>query len=302
MIVSVIGLGAMGASYAAKLQDAPGTVVRVIAGGARAERLRESGVVVNDRRFDFPVVGPDDEVDPADLVIVGVKYPGFAAALPALRRHITDGTIVISLLNGITSEAEIAAAYPEAHVLLSITFGIDAVRDGSRVTYASPGTIAFGEAVNTAPHSEPVRAVAALFDAAGLRYEIPADMVARLWWKFLVNTGVNQVTAVLESPYAIVQNPDSPARELMLAAQYEVVAIAQAQGIGLGEADIASWLQVLAGLAPGAYTSMAQDVIARRPTEVEIFSGAIRRMGAELGIPVPVNTCLYQILASQPLR
>ena len=298
--ISVIGLGAMGAAYAAKLHLAPDTEVRVIAEGERAERLKRDGVTVNGTRHDFTIVGPDDQVEPADLMVVAVKYPSFAGALPQMKRHIADGTIVLSLLNGITSEEEIGAAYPMSHPLLSITFGVDSVRRGQEIVYSSLGTMSFGEKVNTEPYTEQVRWVARLFDSAGLLYDIPADMVKQLWWKYLVNTGVNQVTAILGSTYDIVQH-DSPARDLMIAAQREVVAVAQAKGIGLDESDIDSWLTVLAGLGPQQYTSMAQDVLAHRHTETDIFSGAMRRMGAELGVPVPVNTCLHQIIKSQEL-
>jgi len=297
--ISVIGLGAMGASYTAKLDEVPQTDVRVIAEAERAERLRRDGVTVNSVRHDFTIVTPEEEVEPADLLIVAVKYTGFAQALPQMRHHIGDNTIVLSLLNGITSEDEIAAAYPQCHPLLSITFGIDAVRQGQTVTFISLGSMEFGEKTNAEPYSAQVRWVADLFDQAGLTYAIPVDMVARMWWKFLINTGVNQVTAALDAPYAILQDPTCPAYDLMLAAQREVVAVAQAQNIGLGEPDIDSWLTVLAALGPGQYTSMAQDVLAHRPTEVDIFAGAMLRMGRDLGIPVPANTFLYQILKSK---
>ncbi len=299
--ISIIGLGAMGASYAAKLHDTPGTTVSVIAQGERADRLRRDGVVVNGVRHDFTLLAPDQATEPADLLIVGVKHPQLAEALPQLAHQVGDSTIVISLLNGITSEAEIAEAYPRCHPLLSITFGVDAVRQGQSVTYSSLGRMAFGEPVNSGPRSEAVSRLAALFDRAGLAYEIPQDMVRQLWWKFLVNTGANQVSAVLEAPYAILQDPASPARQLMVAAQREVVALAQARGIGLTEADIDSWLEVLDGLGPGQYTSMAQDVLAHRPTETDIFAGAIQEMGADQGIATPVNTCLHQLLKAKEL-
>jgi len=292
----------MGASYTARLHDAPGTKVRVIADGERAQRLRRDGVTVNGRRYDFDIVAPHEVVEPAELLLVGVKYTGFHSALEQMRHHIGPGTVVISLINGITSEAEIAEAYPQSHPLLSITYGVDAVRQGQVITYEHLGKIAFGEPANEAPHSEPVRFVARLCEDAGLTYEVPPDMVHDLWWKFMVNTGVNQVTAALSAPYGIVQDPGSPAYELMLAAQREVLAIAQARGIRLDETDIDSWLKVLAALAPNQYTSMAQDILAHRPTEADIFSGAIRTMGAELGVPVPVNTCLHQILKSLELK
>jgi len=297
--IAIIGLGAMGASYAAKLHEAPDTEVYVIAEGERAERVKRDGVTVNGTHHDFTVVSPTKAAEPADLMIVGVKYPSFATALTQMKGHIGNGTIVLSLLNGITSEEEIAAAYPAAHPLLSITFGVDSVRHGQQINYSSLGKMAFGERTNVKPYTKQVRRVAALFDSANLAYEIPDDMVKRMWWKYMVNTGVNQVTAILETPYSSVQDPHCPAYDLMLAAQQEVVSVAQARGIDMNQDDIDSWLDVLGRLGPSQFTSMAQDTMARRPTEVEIFSGAMIRMGAELGVPVPVNTFLYQVIKAK---
>jgi len=297
--VSVIGLGAMGASYAAKIFDSGCVDVRVIADGDRAQRLRRDGVTVKGKRYDFTVLTPDDDVEPADLMIVAVKHTALKQALPQMTRHMSGNTVVLSLLNGITSEDEIAAAYPQCHPLLSITFAIDAVRKEQTINYLSFGRIEFGEKSNTEPYTEQVRWLARLFDAAGISYTVPYDMVRELWWKFMINVGVNQVTAVIGAPYCVIQDPKGPAFELMIAAQREVIAVARAQGIDLTEADLGTWCEVLAGLGPQQYTSMAQDVLARRPTEVDIFGGTMRRLGSQFDIAVPVNTCLYQLLKAK---
>ncbi|MDR2896435.1 MAG: hypothetical protein LBV30_07290, partial [Propionibacteriaceae bacterium] len=225
-IVSVIGLGAMGAAYAAKLSIVDDVHLRVIAAGARADRLARDGVTVNGQRHSFEVVDPQQPSSPADLVIFGVKHPALGAALEEAHGQIGPKTIILSLLNGITSEAEIAQAYPEATVLLSITYGVDSVRVENDIHYSSLGVMDFGQAHNGSTPTPAVSWLGDLFTRAGLAFTVPADMVARLWWKWLVNTGVNQVTAILEAPYAIVQTTGSPAQELMLAAQAEVIALA----------------------------------------------------------------------------
>ncbi len=291
----------MGASYAAKLSQLPESQLRVIAAGDRAARLRQDGITVNDTTYHFTVTEPGDKVEPADLLVMAVKYTGFAQALRQIAGHVGPGTIVISLLNGITSEAEIAQAYPQARVLPSITVGVDAVRQGSAITYTSLGKIVFGDVTAETPASDTVQELAQIFDRCGLSYEVGEDMVRQLWWKFLINDGVNQVTAILKAPYRVVQKTGSPARELMIAAQREVVAVAKAHGVALSEADIDAWLDVLDSLGPGQYTSMAQDALAGRPTETDIFGGAMRTMGESVGIAVPVNTCLHRLLKATEL-
>ncbi|WP_036922386.1 ketopantoate reductase family protein [Propionicicella superfundia] len=292
-VVSIIGLGAIGAAHAARIADSsPATQVRVVAAGARAERLRTDGVVVNGTRHLFPVVEPGDPVDPADLVIVAVKHHHLAEAIGQLAGHVGPGTVLLSLLNGITSEEELAAAYPQASVPLAVSVGIDAVRDADGVRFTSLGRVEFGDAVAGEP-STGVRRLEELLTECAIPYIVRPDMIHTLWWKFLINTGVNQVSALLEAPYRVFQ-AEGPARDLMISAQREVVAVAQASGVDLTAADIDEFLDVLAKLGPGNYTSMAQDALAHRRTEVDQFAGTIVALGDRYGVETPVNRVLLE--------
>jgi 2-dehydropantoate 2-reductase len=292
--IHLVGLGAVGAGYGAKLLEA-GFDLRVLVDGARRERYRSTVTTVNGVDHTFPLADAADGT-PADLALVAVKAGALGEAIELLRPSVGPGTVVLSLLNGIDSEQVLADAFPQAHVLLAVSLGIDAVRDGRDVRYTSLGRIFFGEPTNAEPYSEPVRRVAELFAAAGIACVIPADMTRELWWKFLINVGVNQVSAVLRAPYRLFQEHGSPARDAMLAAQREVIAVAEAEGVALGETDIHAWLAVLDGLGPASYTSMAQDAIAGRPTEVDIFAGRVCELGERHGIPTPVNRLLWQLL------
>ncbi len=292
-IITVIGLGAVGASYAARIADtAPGAELRVVAEGPRAERLRREGVTVNGRPYAFAVVEPGEPVTPADLVILAVKCHDLSQAIAQLDGHVAAGTVLLSLLNGITSEAELVRAFPQAYVPLSVCVGIDGVRHGGDVQYTSLGWVEVGDRVAGEPSAEAVR-LGSLLGDLGITCRVRADMLHALWWKFLVNVGVNQVTALLEAPYAVVQKP-GPALDLVIAAQREVVAVAQAEDVDLSEADIATFLEVMASLGPDNYTSMAQDALAHRRTEVEEFAGTVVRLGERHGILTPVNGVLLQ--------
>jgi 2-dehydropantoate 2-reductase len=292
-IISVIGLGAVGAAYAARIADAhPEIELRVVAGGSRAERLRNEGVVVNGERYRFPVVHPGLQVTPADLVIVAVKCHHLPEAIEQLAGQVGPDTIILSLLNGITSEDALQAAYPAAVIPLAVAVGIDAVRDETGVRYTTLGWVEFGDPVPGERSAGVVRLEGLLADA-GIRCVVKDDMPHALWWKFLVNVGVNQVSALLEAPYALVQAA-GPARDLMIAAQREVVAVAQASGVDLDDEDITRFLDVLTTLGPENYTSMAQDALAHRRTEVDQFAGIVVELGDRYGVPTPVNAVLLQ--------
>jgi 2-dehydropantoate 2-reductase len=178
--------------------------------------------------------------------------------------------------------------------LYAVSVGVDAVRTGKRVTYSKRDKLLFGEADNTTL-SKRVRRVCAFFDRVGLAYEVPPDMLRVLWWKWMINVGVNQASAALRAPYGVFQESED-ARALMDSAMREAIALAQAAKVDLGEQEIADWHGILATLAPEAKTSMLQDVEAGRKTEVEMFGGKAVELGRAYGMPTPVNQALLRII------
>jgi len=292
--VAVVGAGAMGAFYATRLFDTEGVSPALVAGGERFERLRSRGLVVNDHPYAVPVLHPEADAPPSDLVIVAVKNHHMEQALRDMRKRVGPGTVLLSVMNGIDSEEQLGQAFGMEKVLYAVALGIDSVRDGNRVSYTTPGVIQFGEADNTEV-TDRVRRLQALFDRAGIPWETPTDMIRTLWWKFMINVGVNQVSAVLRAPYGVFQRTPE-ARELMEWAMQEVIAVAERAGVALSGEDIRNWKSVLATLGPDGKTSMLQDVEAGRKTEVEIFAGRVMELGKAHGVSVPVNRVLYQMI------
>jgi 2-dehydropantoate 2-reductase len=289
--VAVVGAGALGAAYGGMLLDADRQGVAFVAAGGRLERLRREGLVVNGKKYEIPVLDPDDPSPPADLVLVAVKYHDLDDAIRDMKGRVGKETVIMSVMNGIDSEERIGAVYGMEHVLYAVSVGIDALRIGNRVTYTNQGKIYFGEATN--PHiSERVGKVQALFDKAGIVYETPADMLHVLWWKYMINVGINQASAVLRAPYGVFQT-SKDARELMAAAMREVIALAEKLHIALSEQDMADFDPFLMRLSPQGKTSMLQDVEAGRKTEVEMLAGKVIDMGRREGVPTPVNQMLY---------
>lgn len=291
--IVIQGAGALGALYAGRMIDA-GLSVALLARGERAARLRRDGVLVNGRRYDPPVLDPDAPNRPADLVIVAVKAYHLEAAVPDLRSVVGDQTTLISVLNGLDSEAILAAAYGAEKVLYAVVAGIDAVREDNRVTYSIPGTLFVGAARNEAL-SPRVRALQALLDRAALPYQTPADMIRLLWWKFMVIVGMNPLSAVLRAPYGVFQrSPDAQA--LMETLMREVIAIAEAAGVNLTPQDIADWYRFLNTVSPEGKPSMLQDIEAGRQTEIDIFAGKVVELGRTYSIPTPVNATLLHMI------
>lgn len=293
--VAVVGAGAMGAMYAAHFAEA-GLDTWLVASGERAARLRSPGLTVNGEPLHAEVVDPALGADrTADLVLIAVKHHQLGEAIAEVAPLVGDRTTFLSVLNGLDSEQAIAAAYGAERVLLCIALAMDAQRDSTRVVFRQPGRLAIGvgSGLGTAAR---LQATQQALDRAGLVWVAPVDMPHEMWWKFLVNVGINQASAVRREPYGAFQH-DSPGRSLMLALMHEVIAVARPEGIDLGETDLAAWDQVLAGQPAQGQTSMYQDVLAGRPTEVDIFAGHVVALGARHGIPTPYNQAMQWILS-----
>jgi 2-dehydropantoate 2-reductase len=292
--VAILGAGSLGAVYASRFYDLDPTCVSLVASGDRYHRLKRDGVIINQRHYPIPVYSPQDAAPLADLIIVALKHHHLAEALPDLRNRVGDHTVILSVMNGLDSETIIAEQYGADKTLYCIAVGIDPLRSENVINYTTIGRLVFGEADNTTLSTR-VRRVQQTLSRAGIPYDTPPDMVRMLWWKFMVNVGINQTSAILRAPYGVFQT-DPHAQAIMEAAMREVIDVAQAAHVNLVADDIASWYNVMNTLHPQGKTSMLQDVEAGRATEVDIFAGKMVELGALYGIPTPVNTLLLHAI------
>jgi len=293
--IVILGLGAVGAFFAERFLATENIETCVIADGERYERLKRDGIVVNGNKLMPPLMRPDEETSPADLIIVTLKHQHLDDALPDLRNLVGDQTTIVSFMNGLDSEAAIAELYGVEKVLYGISVGIDSVRDESGIRFSNPGRHIFGEARNNQP-SPRVLAVRDIFTRAGITHDVPADMIRTLWWKFMINVGANQASAVMRAPYGIIQQTPA-AQELVRELMLEVIRLAEVEGVDLTEKDLANWPPILNSLAPEGKTSMLQDIEAGRKTELEIFGGKVIELGKKYGISTPVNRIVHQIIS-----
>lgn len=292
--ISIIGLGAIGSTYASKLHDMDSNCLSVITDAARYEKYSASSFIVNDKAYRFNYVKADEAVEPADLIIVAVKFHHLQQAIKDIKNHVGPNTIILSLMNGISSERLIGEVYGMEKLLYGMVLAIDAERQDSNVKYASTAKIYFGEE-NNKIYSDKVKAVKALFDEANINYIIPENMLYTLWWKFMFNAGINQTSAALKATYKVFQEVRE-AEDLFRAAMKEVWELSQKAGINLKEEDMDEFVNLVKRQSPDSRTSMLQDVEAKRKTEVEMLAGTVCELGEQLGIDTPVNKTLFNII------
>lgn len=295
--VAIIGMGAVGTVYGKLIYKSFGDNFYVITGKTRKEKSIKQGFALNDYTFYPNIVAPGDKKIKFDLIIFCVKNYQLDEALKDVSEFVGKNTILLTLLNGVTSRSRIHAAFPENKALYGLSIKIDAQRNQEgKIVNNVDGEIHFGEADNTVL-TEEVKAVQECFNKANIENYVFPDMIRMIWKKFMLNVGVNQVSAVTRAKFGKITSVPTNLK-LFKQAMMEVLAIAKASNIDLREEDIDEYVELMSGFSPQGRTSMLQDIESKRKTEVDYFAGTVVEMGKKLNIPTPVNQVLYCIIKS----
>lgn len=290
--ITIAGLGAMGILFGdLAVKNLGPDKVRFLADRDRLARYQRDGAWCNNEKCDFRYSDGSD--GPAQLLVFAVKAPDLEDAI-ALAAPVVDGdTVILSLLNGVTSEETLEQAFGPEKVLYTVTQGMDAVREGNRLTYHTPGQMFLGiPQEDYFDREEKLNDALDLLQRAGLPFVREEDILHRMWCKFMLNVGVNQVCMAYETDYGAVQEPGE-LRDLMIAAMDEARKVGACQGVLVTRKDRAEYLAVMDALHPRGIPSMRQDGLAHRRTEVDLFAGTVLRMAARYGMTAPVNRMLY---------
>ena len=293
--VHIIGMGALGLLFGEPIRqnaDAAGQP-RYVMDAARRARHEKETYTINGRVVRPAMITPE-EAEPADLVLVGVKYPALTAALETMASSVGEDTVILSLMNGVDSEDIIAERFGAEKVLYSVSQEMDAQRYGADLVYTRAGQLYLGvpdraEGAVRAALEERLDRTCAFFDAVKLPYTREPEIIYRQWSKFMLNVGCNQICMVYDQGYGPCMERGSEAFAMMTGAMREVCAVAAALGIPVGEREVAQYLGILRTLDPEALPSMGQDRRQRQRSEVDMFAGVVIRYGERLGIATPVN-------------
>lgn len=283
-------MGALGLLYGTYIIDKKGADgVSYIMNTERAEKYKNQVFYKNKIPYKFHIRDSRD-MKPVDLLIVAVKYNGLEAAIEEMAGCIGEGTIIMSVLNGISSEDMIGERYGREHLIDTVAQGMDAMKFGYELTFTKMGELRIGAKEDC--ERENLEAVKAYFDEINMPYTEDKDIVHRMWGKFMLNVGVNQACMVYETNYHGCLTAGEPNRT-MIAAMREVIALGQAEGVMVGEKDLNEYIALIRTLSPDGMPSMRQDGVARRRSEVEMFAGTVLKLAKKHGIPVPANQYLY---------
>lgn len=304
MRIAVFGAGGVGGYFGGRLAQA-GEEVVFIARGEHLQALRTHGLRVDSVKGDFllqsvQVTDDPGQVGVVDVVLLGVKAWQVPEVAQAMRPMIGPDTFVVPLQNGVEAPAQLAAVLGAQHVLgglakiISFKAGPGHIRHAGAEPY-----VAFGELDNRL--SERAERLCQAFERAGVAVEIPPDIQATLWEKFLSVVSWGGVGSVTRAPIGVLRTVPE-ARQMLEQAMHEIFTVALARNIALPKDVIGKTMAIVDRLPPDGTTSLQRDIMEGKPSELASWNGAVVRLGQEVGVATPLHAFIYHSLLPLELR
>ena len=300
MKVAVVGAGGIGGYLAVRLAAA-GNPVSVVARGAHLDAIRAHGLALEEHggkttAVHLPASADPGELEPADLVIFGVKGHQLDQAMEQARPLMSKGGVALPILNGVTATSRLEAVYGEGRALIGIALiSAEIVRPGVIGKLDSETGVILGDR-DGRQDTSPAAEIREMFIAAGAPAPASDDARVDLWKKMIAWNGTGTLTAAARCTVAEIQaTPEL--RELYQNLVREAHAVAVASGAPVPEAVSGQVMARFENLSGAIRSSMAADLEAGKALELDHMTGAVARMGRELGVPVPCTEAMVAVLA-----
>ena len=300
MNIVVFGAGGVGGYFGGRLAKA-GNDVTFIARGRHLEAIKNKGLQVKSINGDF-LVHPSatdtvDNLKAPDLIILGVKSWQVADVAKEIVPLVAEHTLVLPLQNGADNADQLREVLNSKNVLAGLCKIVARIESPGVIDhFAYDPEIVFGEYNNE--KSDRVAKLHQQFNKAEIKNTIADDIHLDIWKKFLFIATVSGIGAVTRAEFGAMRALDG-VRQIMYQTASEIVAIANAKGIGLTNSDIDLVFKVVDNLNSKTTASMQRDIMQGKPSELENFNGYIVKQGKALHITTPANSFTYNCLLPQ---
>lgn len=294
--IVIVGAGAMGCLFAARLAEADVDVTLVDVDARRLALLDAEGIILSDddgeRTVSVRAALASDVTGPVDLVMLFTKGMHSAAAIRSVG-HLADGqAFALTLQNGIGNAEIVAEIFAPSRVLMGVTDLPSDLVGARHVHSHGKGHISLGGLTHHA-HSA-ADAVAGLLNRGKLSAVVDADISIAIWEKAAFNAALNAMATI--TGLTVGGMDEIPGRRIAGAVAGEVVAIAAAKGIPLDKSRIDTKIAFALANHRDHKASMLQDRLAGRQTEIESINGAIVREAESLGLVAPTTATLADLV------
>ena len=299
MKIAIVGAGAMGCLYGARLSTLPENQIYLLdVWQDHLDAINQDGIQMEEdgsfQTYDnLKACRHAYEIGPVDLAIIFVKSTMTRDAMQENKALLKDSTIVLTLQNGLGNVEAILEVVPENQVMAGTTAHGATMLGPGRMKHAGQGKTVIGEL--SGETTKRAADISDMFNRACLLTETSDNAIGLIWGKLLSNVGLNALTAITGLLNGqILDYPET--EELMTLAVLEAKAVADAKGVRLSYDDAVEHTRALCKATAPNRSSMLQDISNKRKTEIDMINGAIVREGRALGIPTPINLALTNLI------
>ncbi len=297
MKIAVVGPGALGCFVAGRLSKFA-EVWLLDKNPKRVKSILEKGGITcqgvsGKWQARLPVTVRAADIGPAELIIICTKAYDTPKAASHIKESCAEGTIVLSLQNGLGNIEVLTEIFGQENVLAGVTHhGLTLVDEGS-VAHTGAGQTVIGHLGGRIPAQ--VRQVREVFNKAGIETKVSRDIKSVLWSKLVINAGINALSAVTRLKNGRLAEYEG-ASSIMQAAVTEAVKVAKKKRIKLIYDDPLAKIEAVCEATSSNRSSMLQDVLKNKRTEIDYINGFIVRQGQSTGIATPVNFTLLNLV------
>jgi 2-dehydropantoate 2-reductase len=298
MKIAIIGPGAMGCLFAGLLsRHKTGNEIWLLDKHAeRANKIKASGIIaegISSFKQAVDITADPKVIGPSDLVIIATKSYDTESALSAIKPLLSDATNVLSLQNGIGNLQLISDMVGADRAVCGTTaHGAISLSDG-RVRHTGKGETIIGK--STGKIFRDLRHISNIFNEAGISTKISKDVNAVLWSKLIINVGINPFSAICRLTNGSLLKHEG-IKELMRQAVVEASKVAKKNKVKLIYDDPLQKVESVCQATEGNISSMLQDVLNKKRTEIDFINGAVSRYGKNSGVKTPVNDMITELL------
>lgn len=296
MRIGIMGAGAVGSYFGARLAKAGNDVV-FIARGNHFQKIRREGLKVRSIDGDFQIFLKATETPAVagvcDLILFAVKSQDTEAAARGMEPMMGEDTLVLSLQNGVENEEILSRLLGAKHVLGGLCYVGARIDRPGEVIHSAAGRVVVGEFDGR--RTIRLAMVERVFEEAGVPVRVSDDIVLDQWKKLCWNLAFNSLSALTRGTVGELLAHEG-CRELVRKAIAEAVAVAVNRGVELPR-DFPDRVIAENEIFKDLKTSMLQDVEKGRRLEIDALNGFVCRQGRAAGIETPVNDTIYALVS-----
>ena len=303
--IAVIGIGGVGGYVAGMLAKAYPHVT-MVARGARAESIRENGLVLHSDYKGEIIARPERVVTVRDMgqqdyIFICVKNYSLEDVCENIRDMVTDDTVIIPVMNGVDPGEKIRSLIGRGTVVDSLIYTVAFANADFSISQQDTFTwLCIGIKNADQGQQEKVAQVAEILKGADIDYKDDGDIEVEIWRKYILNCAFNVMTAFYDNTIGELR------RDPVKAQQYETLvweaaSVGRAKGVALTDEHIQEVIHKFRHVhADNATSSLQRDFqICKKQTELETFSGYIVQEAKRLGVSIPLSEEMYQGLKAK---